>query len=95
MKSSSRFAGEIATAEGRKSAAAKKKRYSILVREAGSDHEVELCEVSSNPKKTAEAAGMKRLRKSSVGRRYYTKKYDWIRIVDNGEVVNQFAHPCG
>jgi hypothetical protein len=62
-----------------------KKRYSILVREDGSDREIELCQVDSNPKKVAEAAGMRRLRKSSMGRRYYTQKYNWIRIVDNGE----------
>jgi hypothetical protein len=62
-----------------------KKRYSILVRADGSDHEVELCQVSSNPEKIVEAAGMKRLRKSSMGRRYYTQKYNWIRIVDYGE----------
>ena len=56
-----------------------------MVKEDGSDHEVELCQVSCNPKKIAEAAGMKRLRKSSMGRRYYTRKYNWIRIVDNDE----------
>jgi hypothetical protein len=59
-----------------------KKRYSILVRADGSDHEVELCQVSSNPEKIVEAAGMKRLRKSSMGRRYYTQKYNSVRVVD-------------
>jgi hypothetical protein len=54
------------------------------VRENGSD-EVELCQVDTNPKKVAEAAGKKLLRKSSSGRQYRIKRYDWIRIVDNGE----------
>jgi len=62
-----------------------KKRYSILVRESGSSREIELCQVDSNPKKVAEAAGMKLLRISSSGRQYRIKRYDWIRIVDNGE----------
>jgi hypothetical protein len=61
------------------------KRFSILVRESGSGREIELCQVDSNPERIAEAAGMKRLRKSSMGRRYYTQKYHWIRIIDNGE----------
>jgi hypothetical protein len=61
------------------------KRYSILVRENGSNRESELCQVDSNAEKIAEAAGMKLLRISSAGRRYRIKRYDWIRIVDNGE----------
>lgn len=63
------------------------KRYSIMVKEEGSDYEFELCQVCCDPKKIAEAAGMKRLRKSSMGRRYYTQKYNWIRVVDNGEAA--------
>jgi hypothetical protein len=62
-----------------------RKRYSILVRENGSNREIELCEVDSNPKKVAEAVAMKLLRMSSSGRQYRIKRYDWIRIVDNGE----------
>ena len=62
-----------------------KKRYSILVREIGSGREIELCQVDSNPRRVAEAAGMKLLRTSSSGRQYRIKRYDWIRIVDNGE----------
>jgi hypothetical protein len=72
---------------GSKGAAAMKKRYSILVRESGSGREIELCQVDSNPKKVAEAAGMKLLRISSSGRRYRIKRYDWIRIVDNGDAL--------
>ena len=62
-----------------------RKRYSILMREIGSGREIELCQVDSNPRRVAEAAGMKLLRTSSSGRQYRTKRYDWIRIVDNGE----------
>jgi hypothetical protein len=61
------------------------KRYSIIVREDGSDHEVELCQVGCNPEKIAEAVGKKMLRTSSMGRSYRTQKYNWIRIVDNDE----------
>ena len=62
-----------------------RKRYSILVRENGSSREIELCQVDDNPRKVAEAAGMKLRRISSSGRQYRIKRYDWIRIVDNGE----------
>ena len=65
-----------------------RKRYSILVRENGSGNKIELCQVDSNPEKVAEAAGTKLLRISSSGRRYRIKRYDWIRIVDNGEASN-------
>lgn len=68
-----------------KGAAAMRKRYSILVRENGSGREIELCQVDRNPQKVAKAAGMKLLRISSSGRQYRIKRYDWIRIVDNGE----------
>jgi len=69
----------------RKGTAAMKKRYSILAREIGSGREIELCQVDSNPERVAEAAGMKVLRIRSSGRRYRIKRYDWIRIVDNGK----------
>jgi len=62
-----------------------RKRYSIWVRENGSGREIELCQVDTNPEKVAQAAGMKLLRISSSGRQYRIKRYDGIRIVDNGE----------
>jgi hypothetical protein len=62
-----------------------RKRYSIWVRERGSSREIELCQADTNPEKIAEAAGKKLLRISSSGRQYRIKRYDWIRIVDNGE----------
>src|SRR5262249_30404963 len=61
------------------------KRYSTMVKQDGSDHEIELCQVNSNPKKVGEAAGMRRPGQEQHGRRYYTQKCNWIRIVDNGE----------
>jgi hypothetical protein len=60
------------------------KKYSIIVREIGSDHEVELCEVDRNPKDIADALSEKML-KTSLGRRRRIRKYDWIRIVDHCE----------
>jgi hypothetical protein len=59
------------------------KRYSIMVREVGSDHEVELCQVDRNPKAIAEALGQK-----TRSRCVHTERYDWVRIVDNGEAVS-------
>jgi hypothetical protein len=85
MYSCSHFVADIAAAaEPRKV----RKRFSILVREEGSGREIELCQVDSKPTKVAKAAGMKLLRVSSSGRRYRIKRYDWIRIVDNGEAAN-------
>jgi hypothetical protein len=40
-----------------------------MVKQHGSDHEIELCQVDSNPKKVAEAAGMRRLRNPPRRRR--------------------------
>jgi hypothetical protein len=67
------------------SAVMKRYRYSIMVLEDGSDHEVELCQLDSNPKPVAQAAAMKLLRHSSGRRQYHIKKYRWVRIVDHGE----------
>jgi len=66
-----------------KGAAVMRRRYSILVREKGSDREIELCQVDTNPEKVAEAAGMKLLRVGNSGRQYRIKRYDRVRIVDN------------
>jgi len=66
-----------------------RKRYSILVREKGSDREIELCRVDTNPAKVAEAAGMKLLRISNSGRQYRIKRYDRVRIVDNDEASRE------
>jgi len=57
-----------------------KKRYSIWVREYGSDHDVELCQVESNPKPTMSALYAKRLK---LGSGKTICKYSWVRVVDN------------
>jgi hypothetical protein len=55
-----------------------KRRYSIWVREVDSDHEIELCQVDTNP--TA-ITGELHTRQWPAGRR--GRRYDTIRIVDN------------
>jgi hypothetical protein len=62
-----------------------KQRYSIWGWEHGSDHEVEILQVDSNPETMRKALGMKMLnvtltsgkRKSSIPR------YTFLRIVEN------------
>lgn len=62
------------------------KRYSIMVRENGVDHEVELCQVDNNPRDVAAAAQEKKLRQiNSAGGYFFINKYDTVRIQDNGE----------
>lgn len=55
-------------------------RYSIWVREHGSNHDVELCQVNSNPTPLVSALYLKRLK---LGKGREISKYDYIRIVDN------------
>lgn len=57
-------------------------RYSIWVREHGSDHDVELCQVNSNPEVIKAAAYAKRLK---LGKGREVSKYDTVRIEDHGE----------
>jgi hypothetical protein len=57
-------------------------RYSIWVREHGSDHDVELCAVDSNPKVLVSALYAKRLK---LGKGKEISRYDYIRIEDHGE----------
>jgi hypothetical protein len=54
-----------------------RRRYSVLVREFGSKHEVELLQVDSNPNPIA--AALRQKRENGVNR------YGSIRVVDNGE----------
>lgn len=58
-----------------------KKRFSIWVREHGSDHDVELCQVESDPEKMKAAAYAKRLK---IGKRTISK-YSYVRVVENVE----------
>lgn len=57
-----------------------KKRFSIWVREYGSDHDVELMEVDSNPDPIVKGLREKTL---SFGKGRKHPKYSWVRIVDN------------
>ena len=56
-------------------------RYTIWVREHGSDHDVELCAVDSNPEVIKAALYAKRIK---VGKGKQVARYDYIRVVDNG-----------
>jgi hypothetical protein len=59
--------------------------YSIIVREYGSDHEVELARVSSNPEKLVAALRNKRLKLYTPNdgrKRSKVCKYDVIRVVE-------------
>jgi hypothetical protein len=53
-----------------------KRRYSIIVRGYGSDHEVELCQVETNPHRIASALEKKI--------ECHATKYSSVRIVDHG-----------
>jgi hypothetical protein len=61
----------------RRRGAPMKRRFSIMVREFGADHEVELCQCDTNPNPIAYALEQKR--------NLYGKEYSSVRIVDNGE----------
>ena len=54
------------------------KRFSILVVECGSDHEIELCQVDSDPRAIADAA----LSKTIAGR-HRLAKYSSVRVQEN------------
>jgi hypothetical protein len=65
-----------------------KKRFSIFVREHGSDHDVELMQLDSNPEPIVKALRAKTLsaKKSifeSGKRKTNIPKYSWVRIEEN------------
>jgi len=66
-----------------------RKRWSIWVREQGSDHDVELITMDGDPTATKRALEDKQLtfRKSlqKGGGKYHVAKYDYVRVVDNGK----------
>jgi hypothetical protein len=67
-----------------------KKRWSIWVREVGSDHDVELMQLDGDPMPIVTGLRAKTLTvKKSIfesGRRKSTiPKYSWVRIVENRE----------
>jgi len=57
-------------------------RFSIWVREHGSDHDVELCCVDSNPEPIKAALYAKRIKKGKKK----IAQYDYIRVVENDGV---------
>lgn len=57
-----------------------KKRYSIMVRESGADHETELCQVDNNPNAMVACARTK----TFVGKAR-VPRYENIRVIDNFE----------
>jgi hypothetical protein len=67
-----------------------KKRYSIMVREYGSDHDVELMQVDSNPQAIIDGLHKKTL---TIHRSIFEKgkrsvklpKYTFIQVVDNAK----------
>jgi hypothetical protein len=60
------------------------KRYSIMVMEYGSDHEVELCQVEENPEQVVAGAKSKTLMvQGNAKRRSRLPKYTNIRVVEN------------
>lgn len=63
------------------------KRFSIMVMEYGSDREIELCQVQSNPEASVAALKKKKLRVRKTDdstRRSSIGKYTSIRVVDHG-----------
>jgi hypothetical protein len=63
-------------------------RYSIMVREHGSDHDVELMQVNSNPEAIVAGLRLKTLTiKHSIfqvgARQSKIPKYSFIRVIDN------------
>jgi hypothetical protein len=68
-----------------------KRRYSIWGREFGSDHDVELAQVDSDPETIRKALGQKTLTLKhsifdSAKKQTRVAKYSWLRIVENNEV---------
>jgi hypothetical protein len=57
-----------------------KKRFSVWVREHGSDHDVELCQMDSNPQEAEKAAHSKLLK---LGKGKKVAKYSYVYVVDN------------
>jgi hypothetical protein len=68
-----------------------KARYSIWVREHGSDHDVELCALNSNPKEMVSALYAKRLK---LGKGRAISKYDSVRVVDNEDGKKDPSRPA-
>jgi len=62
----------------------KRKRYSIMVVQAGSKNETELCQVATEPQALVAAAREKTMRMvTGNGRVVHVPRYDSIRVVDH------------
>jgi hypothetical protein len=66
------------------------KRFSIIVRERGSDRETELCQCDNNPDMLVTAAQMKRMliNEDGNGRKIYTSKYEHVYFRENSAASN-------
>ena len=67
-----------------------KKRFSIWVREYGSDHDVELMQLDGDPGPIVAGLNKKMLTISksifeSGKRKSKIPKYSWVRVVENGD----------
>jgi hypothetical protein len=64
-----------------------KKRWSIWVRENGSDHDVELMQLDGDPRPIVQGLHAKTLTTIKDGHKKKTKvpRYDWVRVVNNDE----------
>jgi hypothetical protein len=60
-----------------------KRRYSIVGREYGSDHDVELAQCDNNPAAVLDGFKAKSLTIRNEHKRAQISKYTWLRIVDN------------
>lgn len=63
-----------------------KKRFSIWVREIGSDHDVELMQCDSNPEALVKGLSAKTLTtvvEGSKKKKTKVAKYSWVRVVNN------------
>src|SRR5262249_39574015 len=79
------------------------KRYSTMVKQDGSDDEIELCQVDSNPKKVAEAAVMRGLGQEQHSRRiqlllpfvtYCGRFSGTCPLTDRSSIADVYCYRC-
>ena len=61
------------------------KRYSIMARPYGADHEVEICQCDSHPEELAEGVRLKRIMMQVGDRKVPIGKYEHVYFVDHEE----------
>lgn len=59
------------------------KRYSIMVREVGRDHERELCQVDRNPEAIADAAKKKTILVDRGDKKVKIGAYEHVHVIEN------------